>query len=277
MVAGVCVFAMALVGAFVVGRWYVPALFDSGIVERDEQVFAPKAKSSAPVAKKDGEAPSIAKPHQEESLPKGRMTFVPGEHARLPLWPLAVMAVVLSRAGAWLLLRQPDAVEQDSPEFIEALNFWLPLVYRRHPTPRAIKRFLNRLRYLAMFQKQERPARPFAWTGFNGRSDPPEQPWSTEAIPEKILVTLAVLYDYRPSMLFDDSDGGQAYESLLREQIIGNGHVDHLTDEAEGNEAQPAGDMPHDSTYHDERIPRWSDLLRYRETFLQRLTGIHVN
>jgi hypothetical protein len=41
----------------------------------------------------------------------------------------------------------------DSESFREALQVWMPVVQRRRGTPRGIKRFGNRLRYLAMLQQ----------------------------------------------------------------------------------------------------------------------------
>ena len=64
-------------------------------------------------------------------------------------------ALVVGIAGGILLygLRTTSRRVYDSPAFREALGIWLPVVQCRRVTPRGIKRFGNRLRYLAMLQQ----------------------------------------------------------------------------------------------------------------------------
>jgi hypothetical protein len=45
---------------------------------------------------------------------------------------------------------------QDTPGFQDALRAWTPLVHSHRATQRAIKRFGNRIRYLAMLHQAER-------------------------------------------------------------------------------------------------------------------------
>src|SRR5262249_5777406 len=44
----------------------------------------------------------------------------------------------------------PEPIVSDSPEFIDALRIWVDGVSARRETPRAVKRFVNRLRFMAM-------------------------------------------------------------------------------------------------------------------------------
>ena len=67
----------------------------------------------------------------------------------LALLPIVVVAIVI---GA-LLWRRTLVRTRDSQNFQDALAIWTPLVAARRNTPRAIKRFGNRLRYLAMLQQ----------------------------------------------------------------------------------------------------------------------------
>ncbi len=62
---------------------------------------------------------------------------------------------------------------RDSPVFATALDVWHPVIIRGDPTPRGIKRFVNRVRFLAMLE----------------RAQPAE-----ERIPEDLLVALAALH-----------------------------------------------------------------------------------
>jgi hypothetical protein len=51
-------------------------------------------------------------------------------------------------------LRPADTIIEDTEGFTGSLKRWYPLIYAVNPTPRAIKRFENRIRYIAM---QARP------------------------------------------------------------------------------------------------------------------------
>lgn len=86
---------------------------------------------------------------------------VPGQKAPLPVPAWLVPLAVLLAAGSITLLRRPQVVEQDSRDFRRSLANWLPLVAARQNTPREVKRFVNRVRLLAMRQRAEgkNPAR----------------------------------------------------------------------------------------------------------------------
>ena len=105
--------------------------------------------------------------------------------------------------GVTVLTRRPDLVVKDSPNFVDALKIWHPLIHSRQSTPRTIKRFMNRIRYLAM--RQRSPADPqLSWFGrlFGTKGQPvgvrgeagsavAEAP--SEIIPDEALVALAAL------------------------------------------------------------------------------------
>jgi len=81
-----------------------------------------------------------------------RPPVVPSSHWRL--LPFVLLGVVFAGLGAWRLSVAPDVVIHDSREFEEALARWHPLISSGRNTPRAIKRYLNRVRYLAMLQRE---------------------------------------------------------------------------------------------------------------------------
>jgi len=64
--------------------------------------------------------------------------------------PLAALMLALLLAA---LVRRPDPVVKDSPAFREALAIWNPVVAAALRTPRAVKRYQNWVRYLAMMQR----------------------------------------------------------------------------------------------------------------------------
>jgi hypothetical protein len=61
--------------------------------------------------------------------------------------------VVVGGVAYWVLTRRPGLVIDDSPEFRDALEIWSPLIFAKEGTPRSVKRFLNRLRYVASRQR----------------------------------------------------------------------------------------------------------------------------
>lgn len=67
----------------------------------------------------------------------------------LGLLPIVAVAIAIGV----LLWRRTLVQISDSEQFRRALAIWTPLVAARRNTPRAIKRFGNRLRYLAMLQQ----------------------------------------------------------------------------------------------------------------------------
>ena len=82
-----------------------------------------------------------------------------------PYWPIiALLAALLALVAALQCRRQKaDGIVVDTQPFIEALQVWTPIVARRNPSPRAIKRFGNRLRYFAMLQQAEETEADDRW------------------------------------------------------------------------------------------------------------------
>ncbi|MBK6864755.1 MAG: PASTA domain-containing protein [Ideonella sp.] len=74
--------------------------------------------------------------------------------------PLAVLGTIAAVALGVAWLRRVDPVVRDSSQFKLALKIWLPVVVVRQNTPRAIKRFVNRVRYLAMLRGEPAAGMP---------------------------------------------------------------------------------------------------------------------
>jgi hypothetical protein len=49
----------------------------------------------------------------------------------------------------WLTTSAQEEVVRDSDEFTAALKIWHPFIYEQLGTPRALKRFKNRIRFMA--------------------------------------------------------------------------------------------------------------------------------
>jgi hypothetical protein len=117
------------------------------------------AGTAVPTPARAGKAPSEvgASAGQGESQP---FQVDPGEAIGLQAklaWSALAMVPLLAIAGliTLLLLRRTLYQTRDSAQFKDALEIWTPVVACKRNTPRAIKRFGNRLRYLAMLQQGE--------------------------------------------------------------------------------------------------------------------------
>lgn len=113
--------------------------------------------SPAPVASTAGPVPPPAPPASTPTLypvPKVQ----PGEDRATNRWavgiPAVLMLIVCIGYGIFLLRSTLNHV-RDSQRFVTALGIWMPLVYQKRRTPRGVKRFANRVRYLAMLQQPE--------------------------------------------------------------------------------------------------------------------------
>jgi hypothetical protein len=133
------------------------------------------------------------------------------EEARLPVFVAFVLLLALVGLGVWRLTVPPGVVIRDSQEFEEALEAWHPLVFTFRKTPRSIKRFLNRVRYLAMLQRGQDPE-PSRWRQilawlrgmFRRGEEKAEVRETPVAIPEHALVALVAIEHSRPDWFQDD-------------------------------------------------------------------------
>jgi hypothetical protein len=74
-------------------------------------------------------------------------------------WAIGLMLALASTAIAGFFLyrlRSASYRVTDSRQFIDALQIWAPIVEKNRGTPRAMRRFGNRLRYLAMLQQDKK-------------------------------------------------------------------------------------------------------------------------
>lgn len=118
-------------------------------------------------------------------------------------WPIflfpAVAALVLMLLYSLVKLRGQTHEVRDSEPFKKALQAWVPVVRRCNGTPRSVKRFGNRVRYLAMLQQAEQLDesgwdqfwRRFAW--WRAASTAPASAKST-ALAEHRIVALGALH-----------------------------------------------------------------------------------
>jgi hypothetical protein len=151
------------------------------------------------------------------------------DRASLPIWLGGVLILGLLGSGAWLgrrrwlaWLRERGWLKalkvslggaerkDDSADFVAALNAWHDVIVHGDPTPRGIKRFVNRVRFLAMLEEAQKEDR----------------------IPDDMLVALAALHHAHVRLPDDIAQlAEQAQWASLDEEF----------DEAEGKEAVQVG------------------------------------
>lgn len=121
------------------------------------------------------------------------------------LWLALLAGLGLATIGGRYLLMRPQRFTEDSKTFRDALNIWHPWIVLMNRTPRTIKRFLNRLRYVAMRLRSEsehlglyeRIRRKVA-----GKPETTEAE-NREGVPEPVLVALGAIYHMNPAWVRD--------------------------------------------------------------------------
>ncbi len=126
-------------------------------MEPDKQIPAPApaAPIAAPAA---GAAPTAAMPAPTKPAAAAPV-FTPGDESEGEILWYGLALLALAGQAAWLLrrwLRRQQSMVDDSAAFSAALAVWTPVASITRNSPRAIKRFGNRVRYLAMLQQGER-------------------------------------------------------------------------------------------------------------------------
>jgi hypothetical protein len=129
------------------------------------------------------------------------------------VWPERwMLSIPFYLAGIFLLLvtnvvltTRPGVVTKDSEQFTDAMEkVWYPLVLAKQNTPRAAKRFVNRVRYLAMRQRAFREdASMWERALFPQRLREPEGPHDWRPIPEPLLVAMAAIEQMEPFWIYD--------------------------------------------------------------------------
>jgi hypothetical protein len=213
------VIGVAALGTAIGMRWPVPADTPPAIVAS----APPSAAAPAPTAGR----PQDAAPAGTTATPEGPpVVFTPGRAETAPWGLIFTIGFIAAGLGVYRLSIPPPRHERDSAEFTSALRNAVPALITRTPTPRAIKRFLNRVRYYAMQQRSVSApvGRVDEWREWitarlsalrrRGASAITEARTSgdpagataidAEALPEHVLVALGVVQQVRPGWLQED-------------------------------------------------------------------------
>jgi hypothetical protein len=204
---------------------------------------------------------------QFASPDKAPAELLPGRAATVSAWflispfylfELAILLVVLQI----VLTTRPNLVTHDSRDFTDALSIWHPLVLSRQETPRAAKRFVNRVRFLAMRQGPGRDSAT-AWerTLFPDRLQTPKGV-EFKRIPEELLVALAAVEQAEPEWIYDKS----TFDQMVAGSVSGSANkFSDLFVKARAahiHRYRPADSgKPNDGD--------WNNITVYRERFLE--------
>lgn len=124
-------------------------------------------------------------------------------------------------------LRRMDRITTDSAEFREALAIWQPWIVARRLTPRAIKRYLNRVRYIAMRYRPEDPPQTWRQRFWNWASPSAATTAATHSaeegpqLHESVVVALSAIQVLDEDWVLDDA----AFDKIV------SGHLDELLQE----------------------------------------------
>jgi hypothetical protein len=172
---------------------------------------------------------------------------------------------------------RPELVVKDSDEFVEAWRAWSPIVFSQAKTPRALKRFQNRVRFLSMRQQASAGADERGWAqrlrdrvlGRRNETDdrkpapssPDEQP-----IPDAVLVELAAIHLYRRNLFEGTSDAAA---------LAGDRDLEDIADAIASASDDPGVRSSKDWRWHPSAVA--SDIVTYREPFLARQSGVRTH
>jgi hypothetical protein len=140
----------------------------------------------------------------------------PAEPSDVAKWLMVIGGALLAGFAVWKLREPPGLIVHDSREFQEALDAWCDVVRARQNTPRSLKRFMNRVRYLAMRQMPPDPRDPH---------HPPEEE-TPESMRESMLVALSALHYVNPSLLIRVNELKAAPDDA-----IGRAVAEHMRDQ----------------------------------------------
>ena len=122
------------------------------------------------------------------------------------LWPLTGTTLLLY--GFWrALVKKDEGTVKDSPKFRVALKIWDFVIVLTHLSPRSTKRFMNKVRCLAMRLRAPEEVES-RWTllrhSFAERRVASNASPSSDQLPEYTLVLLSSMYDISPQILQND-------------------------------------------------------------------------
>jgi photosystem II stability/assembly factor-like uncharacterized protein len=141
--------AIVAIVLFFLGQWLFPRTSSTLPSSRPALAStAPRLQGELPVTVQDSSVPAAT-----ATAPSVPARYTDGRPLSTSKTVFVVAVILGVLMGVWRYFTKPDPVVRDSRDFIEALCAWAPFVARKRTTPRAMKKYLNRVRYYAMTQR----------------------------------------------------------------------------------------------------------------------------
>ncbi len=213
------------------------------------------------IAEREPDNPAVA-PARKTQGPIGLMPTIKPETSLWTTW-LSLLSVAALIAGAgwstrdkWLHWLHRHGILQairiklggaerkrDTPAFRAALESWHKVIVAGDPTPRGIKRFVNRVRFLAMM----------------------EQALESDQIPEGVLVGLAALHHAKVDLPED-----------IQQLSVSTYWASIIEEEAEKSGKQPSHSIHYAIRDATQNTPDWPPTPQHIERFLHMVEFMHV-
>jgi hypothetical protein len=228
---------------------------DTPFKEAPKVIVPPGETQTKQDEQKKSQDPKVKEPSVQD-----KAIFRPGQEAKTPYWVAFWPLFLLAFAGIIIFLRHPDVVLTDSPEFTTALSTWHPLVMAKQNTPRALKRYLNRVRYVAMYIRGgtgelTRWKRLISWFRRDGSGQKTENIAQNNSLHESLLVGMAAIHHVNPAWLDDD----------------------RLFDELSQNRNDLPEAIHNAIDIHNQRFQNWPPKKEERDLFKKISAGIYVS
>lgn len=163
---------------------------------------APAARQTAPASAQADSAPGAADDLRNVPPSPAPKLTPPRPPIDAAKWLIAAGFLMLGGFGIWKLREPMGLVVHDSEEFTRAIDAWCDVVRLRRNTPRSLKRFMNRVRYMAMHQMPPEPRESW-FSGLlqrKGTAQPLEEEFSEAGMRESTLVALSALHYLDPAL-----------------------------------------------------------------------------
>ena len=201
---------------------------------------ATNAPAKAPIGQSSAATPTVGVPASQASgvsgpkvVPLLKMPVQAANSSLTYAWPLLGAALLLY--ACWrIIVRKEEVVVRDSPKFRDALEAWDTVIIRTHATPRSTKRFMNKVRCLAM--RLRTPVEGETRGSLLWRRSP-DHPTSTtlpptSRLPESTLVALSAIYDIAPEIVRNDQRYEKAMQGFLEPVSKGEVPIDSRVEAA---------------------------------------------
>ncbi len=203
---------------------------DSAVTPPTADAVASNASSGANAqARPDTLLPAVS----DSAMARSAMPLLPASIPETGWWQHALVLAIATATLVWLLTPRERNPVHDSDDFSDALRAWAPVLFEEFRTPRAAKKFLNHVRFLAMAQRAPVPAQAPAARALDALKRLPglrnffyrpdlrddDEPLLPGALPEPVLVSLSVIAERYPEWLEDETFWNTSLDRYVKSRL----------------------------------------------------------